>query len=577
MLAIVLLVCAISLTSCTDSDKANTRYVAAKLVDSDMWSIVDVQTGEIIHKDEFKSQPSVIVNDKFCVKNESGLYDYFTIGNVTKPLNSESYLYATAFNENDVALAVLKGNGISVINGQCEVVANLDKSIVFANDFVNGYAAVLNDDQKQGYINEKGEIVIKPSYDRAFNFSTDGLAIVGKEVNDSTNKYFAIDTKGKELFSFSSNEYKDFGSFSHGLIPVQKENDEVVLLDKAGKKFCSIGKWKGLLPYWLGFNDEVIVFKDGEAYGLKNEKGEIVIRAKYDEFIPLTRINAKYYLAKKQDKYGVVDKDDKVIIPFYYTILGFINKDILFVGEGKSFNLMDKDLTDVGQNNYTNLSFLTGSSIHSNYFNADKEARKIISNITDSTFFKTHKGMVLRDFKDKLSGLKYADMDESTLHDYDYPFSFVYGFDRNLSSQRYEYIYGYRFPTSPEYNYNANLSAVFAINSTFDKFQPESEEALGKAFDAQIQISGFKPVDGKPHWFKNDKDMAVALAYNEGKITVMCAYLPRYMDLKVERKSREEFSQENVQVDYVDTFGIERTSNSDSTAIEEDIVIEKAK
>ena len=73
-------------------------------------------------------------------------------------------------------------------------------------------------------------------------------AIVGKEINDSTNKYFAIDTAGKELFSFSSNEYKDFGSFNNGYLPVQKENDEVVLLDKAGKRFSSIGKWKGHLP-----------------------------------------------------------------------------------------------------------------------------------------------------------------------------------------------------------------------------------------------------------------------------------------------------------------------------------------
>lgn len=116
---------------------------------------------------------------------------------------------------------------------------------------------------------------------------------------------------------------------------------------------------------------------DGDAYGLKNEKGEIVIRAKYDELIPLTQINDKYYLAKKQEKYGVVDKDDNVIIPFDYTVLGYINKEVLIVGEGKSFNFMNKDLKDVGQNNYTNLSFMTGSAIYSNYFNAEKEARKL--------------------------------------------------------------------------------------------------------------------------------------------------------------------------------------------------------
>ena len=574
ILAISLFVCVISLTSCGNSDKADTRYIAAKLLDSDRWSIVEVKTGEIIHKDEFKSQPSIIVNDKFCVKNGSGLYDYFTVDNVTKPLNSESYLYATAFNENDIALVVPKGKGISLINGKCEVVANLDNSIVSANYFSHGYARVSNDDNMQGYINEKGEIVIKPSYDLAFNFSTDGLAIVGKKENDSTTKYLIIDTQGKEIFSFSSNEYKDFGTFNNGYLPVQKDNDEVVLLDKTGKKFTSIGKWKGYIPYWLGFNDGVIVFKDGNVYGLKNEKGEIVVRAKYDELIPLTMINPKHYLAKKQDKFGVIDKDDKVIIPFDYTILDYINKDILIVGEGKSFNFMNKDLKDVGQNNYTNLSFMTGAPIYSNYLNADKEARKIISNITDSTFFKTHKGMILSDFEDKLSGYKYADMNTSTIHEYDYPFSFVYGFDKNLSSQRYEYIYGYRFTKSPEYNYTANLSTVCALNNTFEKFQPGAEETLAKAFDTQIQEAGFKPVDGKTHWFKNDKNMAVALAYADGTITVMCAYMPQYMDLNVERKSREDSYENDVHVDYVDTFGLEESYGYipvDSIAVVEEI------
>ncbi len=66
---------ALSFVSC-GSDSGQTRYIAAKLARSDMWSIVDVKSGEIVYKDESKSQPSVIVNDKFCVKNESGLYDY---------------------------------------------------------------------------------------------------------------------------------------------------------------------------------------------------------------------------------------------------------------------------------------------------------------------------------------------------------------------------------------------------------------------------------------------------------------------------------------------------------------------
>lgn len=575
-LVIALILSTITLTSC-GSNEAQTRYVAVKLVDSDMWSIVDVNSGEVIHKDEFKSQPSIIVNDKFCVKNESGLYDYFSVDNVTKPINEESYLCASSFSNNDVALVVLKGKGISLINDKCEIIANIDNSIISANVFTNGYSVVTNDDNKQGYINEKGELVINPIYDSATNFSSDGLAVVGKEINDSTTKYSAIDITGTELFSFSSTQYKKIGSFVNGYLPVKKDNDEVVLLDKNGNKFVSIGKWKGsYLPYWLGFYDGVIVFKDGDSFGLKDEKGDIVIRAKYEELIPLSEINSKYYLAMKQDKYGIIDKDDNIIIPFEYKVLGYLNKETLFVGEGKMFSFMNKDLKDVGQNNFTNLSFITGSSIRSNYFNADKEARKIISHITDSSFFKTHKGMVLRDFKNKLSGYKYADMDQSTITDYDYPYMLLYAFDQHLSSQRYEYIYGYRFPKSPEYNYNANLVAVSAISASFSDFQPGSEVALGEAFDNLIQKQGFKPVDGKSYWYKNDSGFAVGLGYNDNVVEIKAAYNPHFM-LEIERNPRSN-DDSNVQVDYVDTFGLECDSVAvDSTVVEvvEEAVVEE--
>lgn len=550
----------ITLSSCGSND-SQTRYVAAKLVDSDMWSIVDVNSGDVIHKDEFKSQPSVIVNDKFCVKNESGLYDYYSVDNVTKPLNKEAYLYATSFNDNDIALAVLKGKPISIINGGCEIIANLDNSITRAFDFSNGLAVVGNDDDKFGFVNEKGEIVVKLKYDNAYPFTKDGIAIVSKKENKSVTIYYAINDKAEELFSFSSNDYKDFGSFVNGYIPVQKNNNEIVLLDKNGKRHCSIGKWNGYIPYWLGINDGVIVFKDGNSYGLKNEEGDIVVRAKYDSLIPIPEINKKYYLATKQDKYGVVDKDDNVIIPFDYTVLRYINKDVLIVGEGKNFSFMDKDLKDIGQNNYTNLSFMTGSIIESNYFNAEKEALKIIEHINDSTFFDTHKGMKLRDFKDKITGSIYSYLNTNLLLDENGDEGTIYAFNKNIASRSVEYIFGYRFDGSPEYNYSAELLMTMEIKR-LKKFQSDAEENLAKAFDSKIQNIGFKPMEGHPHMFKNPKTgMTVAMGYDDANVFVYCFFDDTYLsNVTIDRKPRKDDSDEDIDVDYTDTFGIDGPS-----------------
>ena len=498
LFAIVL--CVSVFSSCNSSEESGIRYLAVKLTGSDMWSIVDVNSGEIIYKDEFKRPPSRIVNKKFYVQNENELYDYFSVDDVTKPINKESFLSVTCFNNNDIAMAVLKGKGISIIDGNCNVVANLDNSIISASVFSNGYSNICNENNKYGYINEKGEIVIKPSYDYAEGFSQDGYAIVGvkKSVkgdgDDDQYTYTVIDTKEVALFSFSSSEYKPLGAFENGYLTVIANDDEIILLDKSGKKCCSVGSlnWDALFDCYV--NNGIIVFCDGDVCGLKDAKGEVVLRAKYDKLLPVAAHNYSYFIACKQEKYGVVDKNDKVIIPFNYSFLSFLNEDVILFSEDKMYSLMNMELKDICQSNFSEFSLISTSDflIRSNDFNADKEAEKLMSNISSTSFFKTHTGMHLSDFKDQLSMATWADTDTRTVHDYDDSFFYTYSFDKYLSSQTYEYIYGYAIPNDAKYNYNANLVFVKAESSKYEDFQPGSEEALAKAFDSKIPKHGFK-------------------------------------------------------------------------------------
>ena len=76
-----------AVTSCGNSS----HYIAVQLVGSDLWSIVDLNTGEVIYKDKFKNRPSAIVNGKFCVSNDSS-FEYFTID---PSLRQENFLMVT--------------------------------------------------------------------------------------------------------------------------------------------------------------------------------------------------------------------------------------------------------------------------------------------------------------------------------------------------------------------------------------------------------------------------------------------------------------------------------------------------
>ena len=531
-----------AVTSCGNGS----HYIAAQLEGSDLWSIVDLNTGEVIHKDEFKNQPSAIVNGKFCVRNDIGTFEYFTVDNVVKPINKERYLYATSFTDNDVAIVVPVGKGIKLIDGNCNVIASLNDTITEAKEFSHGYAAVKEKGRhgRWGYINENGEVVINLSYDYAHDFSNDGIAIVEDRMYSArarpavqTTKYHAIDTKGNKLFSLDAYEYPDIGEFSDGYLPVQKQNGEIVLLDKTGKEVCSIGHIYDFKSCYFT-NGEYHVYKEKDSYGLKKMTGEIAIRAKYDNIFPLPTSGHDYYLAVKQDNSGIINSQDETIVPFGNALLPLIDKSgnipvVLAADSGSTtFSLKNSKLEELGHNKYSNVSkWQSTTSIASNYYDINKIAASLTEShvFTDTTFFSTHRGMTLGDleFADTLLREFYYVINYDTMIEASWRGggdTKYYYFDRNISS-------GY------DYDSNAKLMAVLDPND-LTKSQPGTEEALAEAFDSLIQKKGFSPVEGQPHWFLSDKGgMAVALSYKDGEVNLNCTY-SHYYD--IERISRTE-------------------------------------
>ena len=83
---------------------------------------------------------------------------------------------------------------------------------------------------KYGYINKKGEEVVKVGkYDYVRYFS-EGLALV--RIGDyETGKYGFINKKGEEVVE---PKYDDASSFSEGIAPV-REGDNWYIIDKKGK------------------------------------------------------------------------------------------------------------------------------------------------------------------------------------------------------------------------------------------------------------------------------------------------------------------------------------------------------
>ena len=101
------------------------------------------------------------------------------------------------------------------------------------------------DSKKWGYVNEKGELVIPPQYEKCHKFSKDGLAPI---YDTKARQYYFINTQGERV----ETEVKDFK-----------------LIDRFGFDL-------------EGFNDGLIPIRQGEKWGYLNTDGKLAIPAKYD-------------------------------------------------------------------------------------------------------------------------------------------------------------------------------------------------------------------------------------------------------------------------------------------------------
>lgn len=63
------------------------KYLPVQLEGSKMWSILDLESGDVVVKDVYKAMPSAVVNDMYFVMNDEGTFDYY---NVADPKNQST-------------------------------------------------------------------------------------------------------------------------------------------------------------------------------------------------------------------------------------------------------------------------------------------------------------------------------------------------------------------------------------------------------------------------------------------------------------------------------------------------------
>lgn len=143
----------------------------------------------------------------------------------------------------------------------------------------------------------------------------------------------------------------------------------------------------------------LIVYYDGESYGLKDKDMNTLIRAKYDRLGEMpddVYDMPALFVAVKGDKMGVIDKDDKVIVPFDQTMAFALDEDRFLVGNEKSCAIVDLNNKDVSKDNFKKVSSETCYSVTSNYYDAEGAAKNLACYITANSCFDAKAVMCLR-------------------------------------------------------------------------------------------------------------------------------------------------------------------------------------
>ena len=175
--------------------------------------------------------------------------------------------------------------------------------------FTEGFAAVCID-QKWGFINTQGQMVIAPQYDDVEPFSC-GLAAVCAD--DDVIGF--INTQGQMVIG---NQYKFRGAtFSEGLLLFQ-EGDKLGYIDTSGQLVIPpIFKSAG------SFRDGLALFSENDAkgeekYGFIDRTGKVVIKPQFIDVLPFSEGLAQVKVkaeAPYHGKWGYINTRGDMVIP----------------------------------------------------------------------------------------------------------------------------------------------------------------------------------------------------------------------------------------------------------------------
>lgn len=322
------------LSACSSKNSANgITHFAYQETENGNWGIISVE-GEIVVPPIFHNITTAVTDGMFYTLNGN---NDFELRNIDEPQKIvDIYSSATWFSEG-IAYTSKKGERISCIDKQGNILYQLPSDIVTVAAPANGMAVIKNEEEKYGYINLQGEIIVPCKYQLAYPYHNEYALVM----EDEENIYF-IDTKGNKVTELCGDNKEETRYFIYNHISLWNHGiwDDVIPYVVDGNKFGlkkingdiivpANDKYKAITCSYNGF----CIYQTANGYGIMNKFGETVVNDKYTFISACNSNNSQTFIACNDDeKYGISSMHEELLCPFSYDNIISIENSSYYLG-----------------------------------------------------------------------------------------------------------------------------------------------------------------------------------------------------------------------------------------------------
>jgi len=320
--------------------------------------------GKIIINPQF-SEATIFRNGLALVQTSGDKPKWGYISEDGKFAINAQYKEATVFSDG-LAWVVMENSAPSAIDKNGKVVFTLQNAeeVKVYSDGLAAFSTVNEKgEQKWGFVDKEGKVVINPQFDDVSNFCDNKCGVM-----NSDSKWGFIDKEGKIIINY---QFDGTGDFKNGKCVVES-SDKKGLIDNDGKyiinpQFSDMiidgnmylieqdSKWgwcdkdgkiiiNPQFGYAYPFNgNKITAVQSGENYGYIDKEGKIIINPQFEMALPF---NGKLALVVSSDKIGFIDKDGKYAInPQFDDVSSDL--EVYFLNGNSLYNNVETDFFNV--------------------------------------------------------------------------------------------------------------------------------------------------------------------------------------------------------------------------------------